>query len=331
MAGYVVEHGMLGAQPLVVLRDHAGRCVRIACRGATLLNFTVPRNGASFDIASSHRDEAELKTHPGSRFAIMAPFAGRVDAARYRFDGHEHDLQPGVPDATRGIMHGFLRDADFTVAELVADEHSARATLTSAAIRHNPGYPFSIDLAVTFTLDAGGLDLDARMRNVGDTAAPCFFGWHPYFRINDGQVDDWLLHVPARTLVRTDANLIALPGDAAYVSLDAAPDLDFRKPRPIADNILDLDYVDLVADPDMRIRTRVTDPSDGFGVVVWQERGVAHVFTSDTLRERVRRAVALESTECMANAFNRPECADAIRLEPGAERTFRCGIQVEGS
>jgi aldose 1-epimerase len=30
----------------------------------------------------------------------------------------------------------------------------------------------------------------------------------------------------------------------------------------------------------------------------------------------------------MADAFNRPECAATIRLEPGAERRFRCGVQV---
>jgi aldose 1-epimerase len=33
--------------------------------------------------------------------------------------------------------------------------------------------------------------------------------------------------------------------------------------------------------------------------------------------------------ECMANAFNRPECADRIRLEPGAERIYRCGVQPD--
>jgi aldose 1-epimerase len=31
--------------------------------------------------------------------------------------------------------------------------------------------------------------------------------------------------------------------------------------------------------------------------------------------------------ECMANAFNRAECADALRLDPGAERVYRCGVE----
>ena len=54
-----------------------------------------------------------------------------------------------------------------------------------------------------------------------------------------------------------------------------------------------------------------------------------HAFTADTVSRDARRAVALEPMECMADAFNRPECAEAMRLEPGAERRFRCGVEIE--
>jgi len=30
--------------------------------------------------------------------------------------------------------------------------------------------------------------------------------------------------------------------------------------------------------------------------------------------------------ESWADAFNRPACADAVRLAPGAERRYRCGV-----
>ena len=53
-----------------------------------------------------------------------------------------------------------------------------------------------------------------------------------------------------------------------------------------------------------------------------------HSFTADTVARDVRRAVALEPMECMADAFNRPEWAEAITLAPGATRHFRCGIEV---
>lgn len=331
MSGYIAERATLGTEPLVELRDDAGRRVRIACHGAALVGFEVPRAGAPFDIASGYRDAKAIRAHRGSHFAIMVPFAGRIGDARYRFDGHEHDLQPGVEGAARGIMHGFVRDADFAVAELVADGASASATLATSAIRPRPGYPFAIDLDLRFTLRSDGLGLEARMRNVGDAAAPCFFGWHPYLRVADGKVDEWLLEIPADTLIRTDPGLIPLRGKAAFVPLDEAPAFDFRRARPVAESILDTGYVDLVAGPGGRIRSRITDPADGFGVAMWQEHGATHAFTGDTLQHGARTAIALEPMECMVDAFNRPECTAAIRLEPGAERAFRCGIEITGS
>jgi aldose 1-epimerase len=323
---YAAARSSLGDQPLVVLQDDAGRRVRIACHGAALIGFEVPRAGKPFDIAAGHRDAAEIVARPGSRFAIMVPFAGRIADARYRFDGRGYDLQPGAAAGQRESRHGFVRDADFAVAELVADADSARARLTTP-IRAQPGYPFAIDLLVSYTLDAAGLTLEARMRNGSDAPAPCFFGWHPYFRAGDGMANEWLLQVPARTLIRTGADMIALDGDAAYVPLNDAPALDFQRSRPIGGSILDQGYTDLVADADGRIRTRLTDPATGFRIAVWQERGVMHAFTGDTLKRDARRSIALEPMECMANAFNRPEWAAALRLEPGAERVFRCGVE----
>lgn len=332
MSRYTAKPGLLGAHALVQLCDDTGRRVRIARRGATLLSFDVPRASNAFNIASGYSSEADLQAHPGSHFAVMAPFAGRVNDARYRFDGVDYDLQPGVEGEKRGVMHGFVREADFEVAALAANDASASVKLATSAIRPRPGYPFAIDLSVTFTLSAAGLKLDARMRNVGDAAAPCFFGWHAYLRVNDGWVDDWSLHIPARTHVRTGVDLIALPGKGAYVALDDAKVFDFRQPETIGNRVLDEGYVDLVAGADGLVRTRLTDPSDGFAVVVWQEQGgVVHAFTGDTLKKGARRAVAIEPMGSIADGFNRPEWAEALRLKPGQTRGFRCGVEVKSS
>jgi len=330
---YGVERASLGNQAIVVLHDrHDGRRVRIALHGAALLGFEVPFAGGLHDLADGYRDADEVRDRPGSRFAIMVPFAGRIADARYRFDGAAQDLDPGVVGSERASRHGFVRDADFAVDELGADDRRARVVLTTNAIRPLPGYPHAIDLGVSFTLEHDGINLEARMRNVGDAPAPCFFGWHAYFRMpGDGLVDDWELQIPAQTLIRTGADLIALSGDAAYVSLDDAPALDFREPRRVDDRILDQGYSHLEVDADGRIRTRLRDPASGMTMAVWQERGVMHAFTADTLARDARRAIALEPMECMADAFNRPECAEAIRLEPGSERTFRCGVEVGGA
>src|SRR6185437_11852113 len=96
-----VERSSIADQPIVVLRDGAGQRVRIACRGAALIGFEVPRHGRSFDIAAGYRDAAEIVARPGSRFGIMAPFAGRIANARYCFEGAEYDLQPGAAPGKR--------------------------------------------------------------------------------------------------------------------------------------------------------------------------------------------------------------------------------------
>jgi aldose 1-epimerase len=56
---------------------------------------------------------------------------------------------------------------------------------------------------------------------------------------------------------------------------------------------------------------------------------VVLVFTADTVTRDVRHAIALEPMESMSNAFNRADCADAIRLEPGQKRQFRCGVEID--
>jgi aldose 1-epimerase len=331
MSHYAATRASIGNQPIVVLEDiDNARRVNIACHGATLVRFEVTIDGVTHDLADGYRDAEEIASRPGSRFAIMVPFAGRIDDARYTYDGRSEDLQPGVTGDKRGSRHGFVRGVDFNVASITSDDQRASVTLTTDAIRPQPGYPHSIDLAVTFTLDADGLTLDVHMHNVGDSAAPCFFGWHPYFRLADSSVvDEWQLQIPAQTMIRTDANLIALAGAATYVPVDDVPALDFRKLRAIGDAIIDQEYTDLDADADGRIRTHLRNPSNGLGIAVWQEHGLMHAFTADTASRDVRRSVALEPMESMANAFDRPDCADAIRLLPGAERRFRCGVEVE--
>ena len=331
MSDYLAEREQWGAHELAVLRDQAhGRCVRIARRGATLVNFIVPNRDGSHDLADGYRDAGELDSRPSSRFAIMVPFANRIADARYRFDGETYDLQPGVEGAQRAARHGFVRGVDFDITELTADAQAARVSFATQSIRPggHPGYPFAIDLAVTFTLDAGGLTLEARMRNVGQQAAPCFFGWHPYFRLGDSPVDSWMLQLPAASVVRTDTDFIPLPGDAARVALEHAPELDFRQAQAIGTRELNHAFADLRYDADGRARTRLSDPSSGLAIAMWQTSGVTLAFTADTVTRDTRRSVALEPMESWSDAFNRPDCAAAIRLEPGAERRFLCGVEI---
>ena len=99
-------------------------------------------------------------------------------------------------------------------------------------------------------------------------------------------------------------------------------------PVALAGTCLDTAFTDLVPAADGRARTRVLDPSTGAGLELWQERGNMHVYTGDGLDERARASIALEPVESLTNAFNRPDCSQQVRLEPGEGREFRFGARV---
>ena len=332
MTAFSAARDRLGSHEIAILADaERQRQVRIASRGAAVIGIEIAHGGRRFQVADGYRDLAEVEQRPGSRYAVMAPFANRIRDARYHFDGQTYDLAPGIEGDKRESRHGFLRDQEFAIERLDANDAGAHAVFVNRSIRPgaHAGYPFAIDVSVHYILSAGGLEVVATMRNVGEQAAPCFFGWHPYFRVTDDAVDAWELQVPASLLVRTDANFIPLPGDEAYAALEDEPAMDFRQWRRIGSTALNHGYAGLHADADGRARTRVRDPKTGLTVAMWQTRGIVLAFTADTVPRDARRAIALEPMESMSDAFNREDCAAAIRLEPGAERQFHCGIEIE--
>ena len=329
MAAFDVAIEWLEAQPVVVLNDAArGRRVRIARHGACVLGIEAMLGGRTVELADGHCSAADVIARPGSRFALLAPFANRVADARYRLDGREYDLMPGAVGVTRTSRHGFVRDADFAMAALGADARGAQVQFATT-IEPQPGYPFVLDLAVRYTLDAAGLTLETTLRNLGGTAAPAFVGWHPYFRVGESPLASWELMIPARQVIGTDTGHIPLPGEAAYVPIEQAPQLDFRQPRVIGALELNHTYAGLLPDADGRARSRLRDPASGIGIALWQERGVLLAYTGDTLERGARTSLALEPMESLPDAFNRPDCAGALRLEPGAARSFRCGVEID--
>jgi aldose 1-epimerase len=331
MSRFSVTESSLGKFPLLVLADERrGLRLRVALRGATVVGIDVPEGDGHRNLADGYRDEAELQAAKSARFAIMAPFANRIADGRYRFDGVDYDLQPGVT-ADRGVRHGFLRTETYELIEQAEGDDGACIVLRSQHVRPgaHDGYPFSIDVTVRYALTPHGIELTTTLTNVGDTAAPAFFGWHPYFKPGDDAVDGWELHIPADTFIKADAGSIPLPDTAAWVPMDDVdPALDFRTLRAIGAVHLDNTFTDLQYGSDGRARTTLRHRANGLQVSVWQTHGVMLVFSGDTVPREPRTSVAMEPMECMANAFNRDDCAPLVRLEAGASRSYACGIEI---
>lgn len=299
-----------------------GAELHVALVGATPLRWLVPHAGAPVDLLDGYRDDAELESQDGVRNGVMAPFCNRVADARYTFDGVEHDLAPGAHDRT--VYHGLVRTLPFEVVERgPAGEGAARVRLRCSALADAPatGYPFRVVVDVTWTLGPRTLAAQITGHNVGDVAAPYASGWHPYFRLPGApRVDGLDLDVPAGVAVRTDEALLPLPGPAAFAE-GASPAW-----RPLGDVVLDAAF----AGVDTTRPTVVRDRASGLRLELRQDRGLVHVFTGDTLARDRRASLAVEPVEVMTDAFNRADCAKAIRLGPGERRSFGFTVALVG-
>src|SRR3954447_23072801 len=113
---FAVQDGTFGGLETVRVSDaDTGSSAVIARRGATLLSWSP---GGFPDVVDGYRDEDEFRTQDGVRNGLMAPFSNRIRGARYRFDGEQNDLMPGVPEPERLVYHGFLRLLDCDVVSV---------------------------------------------------------------------------------------------------------------------------------------------------------------------------------------------------------------------
>ncbi len=105
-----------------------------------------------------------------------------------------------------------------------------------------PGYPFTLELSLTYSLSPDGLAVTTTATNVGDSALPYACGQHPYLAV-PARVDDCLLTLNAGTHIPTDDR--GLPTGRESVDGNA---YDFRVERTVGDVQLDTAFTDLERD-----------------------------------------------------------------------------------
>ena len=283
---------------------------------------------------------------PAGHGQVLAPWPNRLRGGRYQWEGRT--LQLPLTEPARGnAIHGLVRWEDWTATEVAADRVQLRYR-----IHPRDGYPFLVDLEVTYALSARGLTVEARAANPGSDRAPFGMGFHPYLLAGDGgggaggdgvggEVDDWTLTVPARTRLLADDSGIPI----SSTPVDGT-EFDFRTGRAIGPLVLDTAFTDLDREADghaivvVRARTGADDDADGGtddgtedrrpSTTLWVDGSFSclMVFTGDTLdRELRRRAVAVEPMTCPPNALATGE--DLVVLEPGGQWEGRWGISSE--
>src|SRR4029079_1605018 len=241
------------------------------------------------------------------RGQLLLPWPNRIRDGVYTLDGREHRLPLNEPERGNAI-HGLGRWSSWTPVE----EAAARVVLTHV-LRPQPGYPFTLELRVEYSLGSDGLTVRTTAANAGADPCPYGAGSHPYVAVRS--VDDAVLRLPASSILESDERGIPVgssPVEGAF---------DFRAPRPLGSVQLDHCFTDLERDEDGYARVGVDDTT------LWVDESYPYlmVFTGDALpaAER-RRSIAVEPMTCAPNAFATGD--GLVVLEPGEEHAAAWGI-----
>jgi aldose 1-epimerase len=241
------------------------------------------------------------------RGQLLLPWPNRIRDGVYRLDGREHQLPLNEPER-RNAIHGLVRWSSWTVADRAADR-----VVLEHVLHPQPGYPFTLELRVGYSLAGDGLSVSTTATNAGADSCPYGTGAHPYLAVR--AVDEAVLRLPARTVLESDER--GIPVSSASVE----GTLDFRTPRPVGSVQLDHCFTDLDRDGNGRAWVEVDETT------LWVDDSYPYlmVFTGDTLPDAERRrSIAVEPMTCAPNAFASGD--GLIVLDPGETHAAAWGI-----
>jgi aldose 1-epimerase len=334
MSRFLCIEKKFGDFPALELTDSMkGESFELALRGATPLKYVINHNNERIDILDGFASPEEFVYSRGARCWIMAPFANRIRNGVYNFRGNEYRLAPIPPRDY--VIHGFTAFENFSVDKIEETEEFVSVKLITKKTRPGvfEGYPFSLDVSVTFNFGGNRLSIKVEGTNCGEIPLPFGTGWHPYFRTGGKGIEHLVLTLNANKIILLDENYFPLPGGAAYGSIEDNQDKNFNSSieenkRIVDGRVLDTCYYGLIPDNDGLYRASIFDPDNGLKISMFQEGGVTLAFSGNSLSSRKRSSVALEPMQFITNAFNRDELSEKISVAPGETSSFKFGVEI---
>jgi aldose 1-epimerase len=195
-----IEHSVVAGHPAVVLRA-----------GDTSATF-VPELGM-LGTSLRHRDGEYLDLHGGpsrvraghtTGLPLLAPWANRI-RGDYRVGPRRVDVSaaPELHYDGNGLpIHGTMLGRDGWEVERTGVSSSGAARLVARFDATGvdavmASFPFPHSLTITVAVRPGRLEVATALTATGRTRVPVSFGWHPYFRLPDEELDDLRLLLPA--------------------------------------------------------------------------------------------------------------------------------------
>lgn len=262
--------------------------------------FVVEPDGRESDIVWGYSGGAAKK---GGQGDVLIPFPGRVARGRYVFDGQALQLDCNDKEGPNAI-HGFVRSVPWRVDEQRVDRVTFRVLIEERAYASR-GYPFSLDVELTYHLDAEGLACAFAVHNRGHQPAPVGVGFHPYFTVGTARIDEAEAKIPASDFLEFNDQLTP----TGTVLGAAGTAWDYRDYRNIGSRRFNHCYLNLVRDAAGWSTASLRNPETGSTIDVKMDPAFTAivVYTGDAIPQAARQALAIEPMTCASDAFNHPE------------------------
>ena len=254
----------------------------------------------------------------GAHGAPLIPWPNRLADGRYGFDTVDYQVALTEPDKHNAI-HGLMRWRPWQAVE--RDSHRI---VMAGRLFPLQGWPFPLDLRITYEVGDGGLTVRTAATNLGERSCPYGCGHHPYLSPGPGLIDDATLELDASVRILTD-NPRQLPTGTEAVE---RTEFDFRAGRRVGDLRIDFPFTELARDTDGRAWVRLAG-QDGRRAELWVDERypIIELFTGDTLPpERQRRGLGVEPMTCPPNAL--ATGTGLIRLDPGETVETTWGVRL---
>ena len=267
---------------LYTVTNAAGMTVCFLSLGGIITRVQVPdRYGALADVTPGYDSLAEYLTDTCYFGALIGRYANRIAGGRFVLDGREYQAPP---NDGKNLLHGGYGGFHRVVWHVApfANSHAAGAALTYTSRAGEEGFPGTVRVRVTYTLNEGN-ELRFDYAATTDAPTPVSLTQHTYVNLAGHASGDILSH---------ELTLLAsryLPVDDEIIptgelrSVDGTP-FDFRRARTIGEGIRSRD---------------VALPMDGYDhTFVLDSRAPGEMELAARLYERVSgRMLEIETTE----------------------------------
>ncbi len=259
----------------------------------------------------------------GGQGDVLIPFPGRIRDGRYEFSGESYQMTVNDKEGPNAI-HGFLRGRTWEIAEQSA---SAVTFATALGTHDAPGYPFALQATIEYVLETDGMTCRFAVTNTGNDPAPVAAGFHPYFAVGDGLIDDATLSLPFASVLEFDDALLPTGN---VLPVESGP-FDFTLGRRIGVTVFNTCFLHPYRDADGLARVRLQGKEEETSATIWMDETFDYVvvYSGDPLpAPHRRRALAIEPMTGASDVFNHPDWG-LRTLAPGETLSGAWGVKEE--